>query len=95
MESRESFINFNIIVLILIFLFSDEGQVFAFGSNFYGCLGSENCDDEVSSPCRIETFLRLPVQEVACGDNHVVALTKMGSVYTWGCGEFGKSKGFK
>lgn len=69
---------------------TDEGQVYAFGSNFYGCLGSEDCDEEVTSPLRIEAFLKTPVQEVACGESHVVALTKDGNVFTWGCGEFGK-----
>jgi len=30
------------------------------------------------------------VQQVSCGDAHVVALTEAGDVYTWGCGEFGQ-----
>lgn len=75
-----------------MFVFADEGQVYTFGSNFYGCLGNEDCDEEVTSPLRIETFLKMPVQEVSCGESHVVALTKEGNVYTWGCGEFGKGE---
>ncbi|XP_045186998.2 serine/threonine-protein kinase Nek9-like isoform X2 [Mercenaria mercenaria] len=70
---------------------SDEGQVYSFGSDFYGCLGCENEEgDEVTSPVCINLFGSCPVQEVSCGDNHVVALTKDGDVYTWGCGEFGR-----
>ncbi|XP_052769678.1 serine/threonine-protein kinase Nek9-like isoform X2 [Mya arenaria] len=69
---------------------TDEGQVYTFGSNFYGCLGMETDSDEVTSPVCVETFANLPVQEIICGDNHVVALTKNGDVYTWGCGEFGR-----
>ena len=28
--------------------------------------------------------------QISCGDAHVVALTKDGEVYTWGCGEYGR-----
>ena len=28
--------------------------------------------------------------QVSCGEAHVIALTKSGEVYTWGCGEFGR-----
>ncbi|WAR20027.1 NEK9-like protein [Mya arenaria] len=59
---------------------TDEGQVYTFGSNFYGCLGMETDSDEVTSPVCVETFANLPVQEIICGDNHVVALTKNGDV---------------
>lgn len=69
---------------------TDEGQLYSFGSDFYGCLGCDNQEgDEVTSPVCVSVFQRCPVQEVSCGDNHVVALTKDGDVYTWGCGEFG------
>ncbi|KAL4238486.1 Serine/threonine-protein kinase Nek9 [Mactra antiquata] len=70
---------------------TDEGQLYGFGSDFYGCLGCDNVEgDEVVSPICIDIFTRRPVQEIACGDNHVVALTKDGDVYTWGYGEFGR-----
>lgn len=35
-------------------------------------------------------FSNLPISEIACGENHVVALTKEEDVYTWGSGEFGE-----
>lgn len=69
----------------------DEGNVYAFGSDYYGCLGIDNAEGgEVISPVPINFFSNWPVEEISCGDNHCVALTKEGDVYTWGCGEFGK-----
>ncbi|CAG5121379.1 unnamed protein product, partial [Candidula unifasciata] len=70
---------------------SDSGALYAFGSNYYGCLGCEVEEDEVLFPVRIDFFLDLPVQEIACGDAHVVVLTRSGHVYTWGSGEFGNN----
>lgn len=69
---------------------TDEGKVYAFGSNYYGCLGLEEEDDTVLSPVPLPFFSSNPVEEISCGENHVAALTKDGEVYTWGCGEFGK-----
>ncbi|XP_041355037.1 serine/threonine-protein kinase Nek9-like isoform X2 [Gigantopelta aegis] len=70
---------------------TDEGAVFAFGSNYYGCLGCRNeGQEEKLSPIPVNFFADIPVREVSCGDAHVVALTKRGHVYTWGCGEFGR-----
>eukprot|EP00105_Crassostrea_gigas_P042340 XP_019926488.1 PREDICTED: serine/threonine-protein kinase Nek9-like [Crassostrea gigas] len=72
------------------FCVSDEGKVYAFGSNYYGCLGLEEEDDTVLSPVPLPFFSSNPVEEISCGENHVAALTKDGEVYTWGCGEFGR-----
>lgn len=69
---------------------TDEGKVYAFGSNYYGCLGLEEEDDTVLSPVPLPFFSSNPVEEISCGENHVAALTKDGEVYTWGSGEFGK-----
>ena len=64
--------------------------MFAFGSDYYGCLGCNNeGQEEELSPIPVTFFTDIPVREVSCGDAHVVALTKAGHVYTWGCGEFG------
>ncbi|VDI27488.1 NIMA (never in mitosis gene a)-related kinase [Mytilus galloprovincialis] len=70
---------------------TDEGQVYASGSDYYGCLGVDNEEgDSVLSLIPINYFSSRPVEEISCGDNHCVALTKEGDVYTWGCGEFGR-----
>ncbi|XP_023931133.1 serine/threonine-protein kinase Nek9 [Lingula anatina] len=70
---------------------TDEGVVYAFGSDYYGCLGCEGQEgDEAHFPVTIDFFHSKPVEQISCGDAHVVALTKEGEVYTWGCGEFGR-----
>ena len=72
-------------------MISDDGNVYSFGSDYYGCLGCDNEEgDEVIYPLLLNFFSNRPVQEVSCGDNHVVVLTQNREVYTWGCGEFGK-----
>ena len=75
----------------IIVHFLDEGVVYAFGSDYYGCLGCEGQEgDEAYFPITVDFFHSNPVDQISCGDAHVVALTKDGEVYTWGCGEFGK-----
>lgn len=65
--------------------------MYTFGSNYYGCLGCDNeAGDEVLEPIPVNFFSNHPVTEISCGENHTVALTKGGDVFTWGCGEFGK-----
>ncbi|XP_051879694.1 serine/threonine-protein kinase Nek9 isoform X3 [Pristis pectinata] len=70
---------------------TDEGHLYAFGSDYYGCIG---CDgqygQEVLEPMLVEFSLDHAVQQVSCGDNHVVALTRNKEVFAWGCGEHGR-----
>ena len=64
--------------------------MYSFGSDYYGCLGCGGQEgEEVCTPVLVDFFSSRPVIQVACGDAHVVALTKDFEVYTWGCGEFG------
>ncbi|CAH1792116.1 unnamed protein product [Owenia fusiformis] len=69
---------------------TDEGMMYTFGSNYYGCLGVEEADEEVLLPLQVPFFAENPVEMVSCGQSHVVALTRDNQVYTWGCGEFGR-----
>ncbi|XP_044292245.1 serine/threonine-protein kinase Nek9 isoform X2 [Varanus komodoensis] len=70
---------------------TDEGQVFAFGSDYYGCIGvSKAFGSEVLEPEQLFFFHNNPVEQVSCGDNHVAVLTRNREVYTWGCGEYGR-----
>ena len=41
-------------------------------------------------PILVEFFSVRPVEQVSCGECHIVALTQDKEVYSWGCGEFGK-----
>ncbi|XP_039540321.1 serine/threonine-protein kinase Nek9 isoform X1 [Pimephales promelas] len=70
---------------------TDEDQMYMFGSDYYGCLGVENEHGmEVLEPVLLQFFQERPVRQVSCGDNHVVALTQSGDIYSWGCGEHGR-----
>ncbi|XP_076833876.1 serine/threonine-protein kinase Nek9 isoform X2 [Brachyhypopomus gauderio] len=70
---------------------TDEDQMYMFGSDYYGCIGVENEKGmEVLEPVLLEFFEERPVQQVSCGDNHVVVLTHKGDIYSWGCGEHGR-----
>ncbi|XP_059504867.1 serine/threonine-protein kinase Nek9 isoform X2 [Stegostoma tigrinum] len=70
---------------------TDEGHLYTFGSDYYGCIG---CDgqygQEVLVPVLVEFSLDHAVEHVSCGDNHVVALTRNKEVFSWGCGEHGR-----
>ncbi|XP_053330971.1 serine/threonine-protein kinase Nek9 [Spea bombifrons] len=70
---------------------TDEGQLYSFGSDYYGCLGvNQTAGAEVLEPVLVDFFLNEPVEQVSCGDSHVMALTRSKSVYSWGCGEYGR-----
>lgn len=70
---------------------TDEGQLYAFGSDYYGCMGVDKVSGpEVLEPKQLDFFLSNPVEQVSCGDNHVVVLTRNKEVYSWGCGEYGR-----
>lgn len=78
--------------MVMAFLpFADEGQLYAFGSDYYGCMGVDKvAGPEVLEPMQLNFFLNNPVEQVSCGDNHVVVLTRNKEVYSWGCGEYGR-----
>ncbi|XP_054423228.1 serine/threonine-protein kinase Nek9 isoform X1 [Pteronotus mesoamericanus] len=70
---------------------TDEGQLYAFGSDYYGCMGVDKAaGPEVLEPMQLSFFMNNPVEQVSCGDNHVVVLTRNKEVYSWGCGEYGR-----
>lgn len=70
---------------------TEDGVLYAFGSDYWGCIGCNNeLDEEVVTPYRVRFFDENPVERVACGECHVVALTASKEVYSWGCGEYGR-----
>ncbi|KAM4898748.1 serine/threonine-protein kinase Nek9 isoform 3-T3 [Sylvia borin] len=72
---------------------TDEGQVYAFGSDYYGCIGVDKAyGSEVLEPLQLDFFLTNAVEQVSCGDNHVAVLTRNREVYTWGCGEYERGR---
>ncbi|XP_040268296.1 serine/threonine-protein kinase Nek9 isoform X1 [Bufo bufo] len=70
---------------------TDEGQLYSFGSDYYGCLGvGQSLGSEVLEPILVDFFLNEPIEQVSCGDSHVMVLTRSKCVYSWGCGEYGR-----
>ncbi|XP_066463760.1 serine/threonine-protein kinase Nek9 isoform X2 [Eleutherodactylus coqui] len=70
---------------------TDEGQLYSFGSDYYGCLGvDQSLGSEVLEPILVDFFLNEPIEQVSCGDSHVMVLTRSKCVYSWGCGEYGR-----
>jgi len=55
---------------------TEEGALYTFGSDYWGCIGCNNeLDEEVTTPYRVEFFAENPVSQVACGECHIVVLT--------------------
>nr|CAD7427832.1 unnamed protein product [Timema monikensis] len=77
---------------------TDDDNVWSWGDGDYGKLGrggSDGCKDgamhsfpPVQVPMKIESLAGLGVIKVECGSQFSVALTRSGSVYTWGKGDY-------
>ncbi|XP_064212141.1 serine/threonine-protein kinase Nek8 isoform X1 [Tribolium castaneum] len=66
-----------------------EGVVFSCGDAQQGCLGHGNWDS-VQSPTIIEALMHEKIAKISCGDEHVVALSTEGRVFTWGSSKNGQ-----
>jgi len=67
------------------FAISEKGEVFAWGLNNFGQTGighQKNLDE----PTKIESLSKLDIAEIAAGALHTLALSKSGSVYSFGQG---------
>jgi alpha-tubulin suppressor-like RCC1 family protein len=70
---------------------TDAGNLYVWGRNDFGQLGlGEESQGDMHSaeryPRRIPFFEteRIPIKDVACGENHMVVLASNGAVYYWG-----------
>jgi NIMA (never in mitosis gene a)-related kinase len=72
---------------------SEEGEVYACGSDYWGCLGQGNPVEQEKS-CTVPVPVPLPenlhIEQISCGDTHVMALTRSKEVFSWGCGKYGR-----
>ncbi|XP_052719637.1 E3 ubiquitin-protein ligase HERC2-like [Crassostrea angulata] len=66
---------------------TDDDNVWSWGDGDYGKLGRGGSDG-CKVPMKIETLQGQGVMKVECGSQFSVALTKSGSVYTWGKGDY-------
>ena len=82
---------------------AEDGTVYSWGCNEYGCLGRGGSDGDGGGDSDGEGSLFVPmivgpersffgggsVWKLACGPAHVLALTEADTVYAWGNGEYG------
>ncbi|XP_012287916.1 E3 ubiquitin-protein ligase HERC2 [Orussus abietinus] len=66
---------------------TDDDNVWSWGDGDYGKLGRGGSDG-CKFPMKIESLEGLGVIKVECGSQFSVALTKSGTVYTWGKGDY-------
>ena len=58
------------------FFSTEDGVLYTFGSDYWGCIGCNNeLDEDVTLPFRVDFFAEKPVAEVACGECHIVVIT--------------------
>ena len=69
---------------------TQEGEVFALGSNAEGRLGvGSRTVKQSNTPVRVETLVGCKASSLSCGWTHTAVLTDTGEVYAWGSGETG------
>ena len=68
---------------------SYEGGIFTWGSGSFGKLGHGGLWDE-KNPRQVMTLSKRRAILLACGANHVVAVTDNGSLWAWGDGRYGQ-----
>lgn len=66
---------------------TDDDNVWSWGDGDYGKLGRGGSDG-CKIPTKIESLSGLGIVKVECGSQFSVALTRSGSVYTWGKGDY-------
>uniref|UniRef100_A0A4W3IDD3 Uncharacterized protein n=1 Tax=Callorhinchus milii TaxID=7868 RepID=A0A4W3IDD3_CALMI len=68
----------------------EKGNVFAWGAGTYGQLGDGNCEVSFLLPYREINSFGVPIQQVACGHYHSLALCEDGALYSWGQNSYGQ-----
>jgi alpha-tubulin suppressor-like RCC1 family protein len=73
---------------------TSTGQLYAFGRNFYGQLGSTTGDgSDTANPTPAPLVLpgaSGPISEIAAGEDHSLAVTSTGQLYAFGSNRFGQ-----
>jgi alpha-tubulin suppressor-like RCC1 family protein len=71
---------------LLTVVLNSKGEVFTMGDNIDGQLG---CDNVTNSSVPIKVNLLYKAEYIACGMNHVIALSKS-KIFAWGSNRFGQ-----
>ena len=70
---------------------TEEGLVFVWGNGEQGQLGLGNSINSCFLPTLV-SCLNEAIEDIVCGDNHVVCFARSGTVYAWGRGVIGESE---
>ncbi|GLE03167.1 hypothetical protein PINS_up012046 [Pythium insidiosum] len=66
-----------------------SGEAFAWGFGKGGRLGTGTEFNHVE-PTRLSSLAEIPIARVAAGENHTLALSRSGQVFSWGSNSFGQ-----
>lgn len=69
---------------------TNNGEIYAWGSNTEGQLGLGPDIKRELKPKLISSLVSLPIAFIACGGYHSIAITMSGAVYGWGKNIFGQ-----
>ncbi|KAF7384056.1 hypothetical protein HZH68_014813 [Vespula germanica] len=69
---------------------TNNGEIYAWGSNTEGQLGLGSDVIKELKPKLICSLISLPIAFIACGGYHSIAITKSGAVFGWGKNVFGQ-----
>lgn len=72
-----------------VLIITKEDKVYAFGLNSFGCLGLGH-NISVKEPNIVGELCDKQIVNLVSGLQHVLAITKTGSCYSWGGNEFGQ-----
>ncbi|TKS68356.1 putative E3 ubiquitin-protein ligase HERC3 [Collichthys lucidus] len=75
---------------------NDQGQVFAWGAGEGGQLGLGTAEAAVRIPRLVKRLCDHRISQVMCGNQHCIALSRDGQLFTWGqntSGQLGLGKG--
>uniref|UniRef100_B4N542 GK20388 n=1 Tax=Drosophila willistoni TaxID=7260 RepID=B4N542_DROWI len=69
---------------------TEWGQVLSWGDNDCGQLGQSTDQSIIELPKIIRSLVSKHVVQIACGNNHSLALTSCGELYSWGSNIYGQ-----
>ncbi|XP_011688739.1 PREDICTED: probable E3 ubiquitin-protein ligase HERC4 isoform X2 [Wasmannia auropunctata] len=69
---------------------TNDGELYAWGSNREGQLGLGSHTNTEIKPKRISSLAAVPIAFIACGGYHTVVISKSGAVFAWGRNTFGQ-----
>ncbi|XP_052871929.1 probable E3 ubiquitin-protein ligase HERC4 isoform X2 [Anopheles cruzii] len=69
---------------------TNNGELYAWGSNAYGQLGVGTTNEKVAIPTLVVSLAGVPIAFIACGGNHSFAVSKSGAIFGWGKNTFGQ-----